>query len=406
MSRRAVLTALCLLAFMPSAHALEKPRDWQPPPIESVPNHREMWRSVIIELGRYAKSRKPDFVVLVRNGSELVVKGEREAEWDEVQDPDGRLFEKRHPLGQPFRPYVNAIDGLVLDNLYCGPEAFGKPLDKAIQEQRDLDRVLADERAKGIHRPATPQPLGPFSIDPVEELRRAAEVKRQAEKLERQRRTIYAVDAIRQAGRRVLSLESCKSAKDVQTAYTDAVRDKVLTYAHSGNDTLNLIPSGHPWGENPAPIPTLNQARNWLPVLRADQFGSKAEWVTALERSNHDMLLVDVAYRGVDGLAFADTLRLKYKKLGSRRLVFAVLSLGRAYDWRWYWQKDWQTGNPPFLFAPDEADPGAYVTRMEDAKWKELLGKTLEGIIKAGFDGVVLDDTDTYLWFEELMPLR
>ncbi|KAF0223489.1 MAG: hypothetical protein FD176_1951, partial [Rhodospirillaceae bacterium] len=309
-------------------------------------------------------------------------------------------------LGQAFRPYVNTIDGLVLDDLYCGPEAFGKSLDKAIQEQRDLDRVLADERAKGIHRPATPQPLGPFSIDPVEELRRAAEVKRQAEKLERQRRTIYAVDAIRQAGRRILSLESCKSAKDVQSAYTDAIRDKVLTYAHSGDDTLNLIPSGHPWGENPAPIPTLNQARNWLPVLRADRFGSKAEWVTALERSNHDMLLVDVAYRGVDGLAFADTLRLKYKKLGSRRLVFAVLSLGRAYDWRWYWQKDWRTGHPPFLFAPDEADPGAYVTRLEDARWKEVLGKTLVGIIDAGFDGVVLDDTDTYLWFEELMPLR
>jgi len=405
MRKLAALASLFLLLAAP-AMALDTPRDWQPPPPESVPNHREIWRSVVIELARYAKARKNDFVVLVRNGSELVVKGAREAEWDEVQDPDGRFFEKRHPLGQPFRPYVNAIDGLIMDNLYCGAEAFGKPLDQAIKERQDLDKVLADERAKGIHRPAMPQPMGPFSLDPAEEIRRAAEVKREAEKLEHQRRVLYAIEAVRQAGRRILSLEQCKTAKDVQAAYRDGIRDRVLTYAHGGDDVLNRIPSGHPWGENADPVPTLNQARNWLPVLRANQFGSKAEWVGAMERTNHDMLLVDVAYRGVDGLSYADILRLKYKKLGSRRLVFAVLSLGRAYDWRWYWQKDWRVGSPPFLFAPDNDDPGAYITVMENAQWKELLGKTLVGIVDAGFDGVVLDDTDTYLWFEELMPLR
>lgn len=405
MTRPWWLILAMLLAPAP-ALALEKPRDWQPPPPESVPNHREVWRSVVIELGRYAKARKKDFVVLVRGGVELVVKGEREAEWDEVQDPDGREFEKRHPLGQPFRPYVNAVDGLIVDDLYCGPEAFAKPLDQAIKERRDFDKLLADERARGVHRPPLPEVVGPFSIDPAEEIRRAAEVKRQADKIERQRRVIYAVDALRQAGRRILSLESCKTAKDVQAAYRDAARDRVLGYAHAGDEALNKVPAGRPWAEGADQVPTLNQARNWLPVLRADQFGSKAEWISALERTNHDMLLVDVAYRGVDGLTFADTLRLKYKKLGSRRLVFAVLPLGRAYDWRWYWKPEWRTGQPPFLFAPDPDDPGAYVVDMADGQWKELLGKTLVGIIDAGFDGVVLDDADTYLWYEELMPLR
>ena len=405
MKRLSVLALAVLVAAAP-AGALDKPRDWQPPPPESVPNHREQWRSVIVELGRYAKARKKDFVVLVRGGVELVVKGEREAEWDEVQDPNGRFFEKRHPLGQPFRAYVHAIDGMIVDDLYCGPEAFGKPLDQAIKDRRDFDRVLADERARGIHRPALPEAIGPFSIDPAEEIRRAAEVKRQADKIERQRRILYAVDAMRQAGRRILSLESCKNAKDVQAAYRDGVRDRVLTYAHTGDDGLARVPTSRPWGESAEPVPTLNPARNWLPVLRADQFGSKAEWVGALERTNHDVLLVDVAYRGIDGLTFADTLKLKYKTLGARRLVFAVLPLGRAYDWRWYWKPDWRTGEPRFLFAPDESDPGSYVVDLADPKWKELLGKTLAGIVDAGFDGVVLDDADTYLWFEELMPLR
>jgi len=52
-----------------------------------------------------------------------------------------------------------------------------------------------------------------------------------------------------------------------------------------------------------------------------------------------------------------------------------------------------------------EKIPGSYVTDVDDPQWKELLGKYLAGIIDLGFDGVVLDDLDTYLWFEELMPL-
>lgn len=406
MKRLPVMLVAVLLAVPWTGQAMEKPRDWQPPPIESVPNHREIWRQVIIELARYAKTRKKDFTVLVRGGVELVVKGEREAAWDEVQDPDGKFFEKRHPLGQAFRPYVNAIDGIVLDDLYCGPEAFGKPLDQAIKDRRDFDKVLAEERARGVQRPPIPEPLGPFSIDPEVEKARAAEVRRQAEKVERQRRVIYAVDSLRQAGRRILSLESCKDSKAIAAAYRDAARDKVLTYVHAESEGLNRVPSARPWAENPDPVPTLNQAKNWLPVLSSEKFGSKSEWVAALERSNFDMLLVDVAYRGLDGLAFADTLKLKYKNLGSRRPVMAVLSLGKAYDSRWYWKPEWRTGEPRFLFAPDQDHPGSWVADMNDPKWKELIGKTLVGIIDAGFDGVVLDDSDTYLWFEELMPLR
>lgn len=405
MIRRVVSLAILALVAGP-ASALEKPRDWQAPPPETVPNLREDYRSVITQLGLYSHKQKPGFIVLVRDAVELVVKGDREAEWDEVQDPDGLNFEKRHPLGQPFRGYVNAIDGLVLDDLYCGAHAFGKPLDQAIAERRALDRKLADEKARGVHRPPVPQLMGPFSIDPQEEIRRAAQVRREAAKIERQRRVIYAADAMRQSGRALLSLDHCQTAKDVQQAYRDGARDHVLGYAYGGDERLDRVPATHPWGENANAIPSLRQVRNWLPVLRADEFGNKADWVNALERTNQDLLLVDVAYRGIDGLTKDDVYRLKYKKLGSRRLVLAVLSLGRAYDWRWYWQPEWQAGNPAFLFAPDTDDPGAYITDVRDPAWKDELGKAIVAIIAAGFDGIVIDDVDTYLWFEDLMPLK
>lgn len=388
------------------ALAIDKPRDWQPPPIQQIPNHREIWRNVVIELATYAKSRKKDFVVLVRGAPELVVKGEREADWEEERDPNGKNFEKRLPLRTVFRPYVKVIDGMVVDGLYCGGDAFGKPLDKAIKDRRDLDAKLAEEKAQGIQRPPVPQPFGPFSIDPKEELRKAAEVRRAAEREERLRRLVYAVDALRQQGRTLLSIEDCQGQKQVDAAYAGAERDRVLTYAAINAATLNVLPKGHPRAENAAAITTITAAKNWLPLLRADRFGNKAEWVMAMERTNHDALLIDVAHRGSDPLTKDEVKRMRFKELGAPRLMLAVLPVGKAYDWRWYWQKGWEAGNPPFLMAPDNDDPGSFLTNVDDPQWKELLGKYIAGIIDLGFDGVVLDDLDTYRWFEDLMPLN
>ncbi|MBC7908788.1 MAG: hypothetical protein H7Y60_18835 [Rhodospirillaceae bacterium] len=400
------LSALIALMLAFPAAAMDKPRDWQAPPVASIPNHREDWRNVVMELSAYAKGRNKDFVVLVRGGTELVVKGERETQWEELRDPNGKTFEKRLPLRTVFRPYLKTLDGLVLDGLYCGPDALGKPLDKAIRERLDLDATLAEERARGIQRPPVPTPFGPFSLDPREELRKAAEIRRMAEREERQRRQLYAVDAMRQLGRRILSIESCKTQKDVDAAYKGSEHDRVLTYAGVETDNLNTLPKGHPRGENAQPVTTITAAKNWLPLLRADRFGTKAEWVMSMEKTNQDVLFIDVAHRGTDALTKEDVKRLKYKEMGAPRLMLAVLPVGKAYDGRWYWQKGWEAGNPPFLFAPIPEEPGSFVTDMADPKWKELLGKYLAGIMDLGFDGVVLDNLDTYLWFEELMPLE
>lgn len=401
-----ILSVACalMLAALPAV-ALEKPRDWQPPAPETVPNQREEWRNVVIELASYAKTRKPGFVVLVRGGSELFVKGEREVEWEELRDPEGKAFEKRLPLRSVFRPYVKVVDGMVVDGLYCGDDSFGQPLDKAVKERLALDAKLSEEKAQGIQRPPVPQQFGPFSIDPKEELRKAAEVKRVAERLERQRRLVYAVDALRRQGRTILSIENCKTQKDVDVAYKAAERDRVLTYAAINDEDLTRLQRGHPRNENAQPVITVTGARNWMPLLRADRFGNKAEWLMAMERTNHDAMLIDVTHRGADPLTKDEVKRLRFKELGAPRLMLAVLPVGKAYDWRWYWQKGWEAGNPPFLFAPDNDDPGSFITAVSDPQWKEMLGKYLVGIMDLGFDGVVLDDLDTYLWFEELMPL-
>ncbi len=402
-----LLTLLGMLLPPLPALALEKPKDWVPPPIEKIPNHREAARAIVVELSSYAKKRNKNFLVLIRNSVELVVKGEREVQWEDFRDPQGLTFEKRLPLGTVFRPYMKALDGIILDNIYCGPDAFGIPLAKAIEDRKTYDRILAEEKAKGIQRPPVPNPYGPFSLDPAEELRRAAELRHKAQREERQRRQLYAIDALQGMGRPLFSMEQCATPDDAKKAAVESDVDGVLSFITTDRSgKFNLLPAGRPRYENAKTTTTLGAVRNWLPMLRSDSFTTRPEWVSALSRTNQDLLLIDVSHGGTDPLTKEDIHRLKFKELGVPRLVLAVLPVGKAYDWRWYWQKDWQAGSPPFLFAPVPEDPGSFITDISDPKWKELVGKYLAGIVDLGFDGVVLDDMDTYLWFEELMPLE
>jgi cysteinyl-tRNA synthetase, unknown class len=411
---RMVLAVWALLGLLVTGPALaaelddpviDRPLDWQQPPVYMIPNFRDLWREVVIELAAYAKSRKPSFVVLVRGGTDLIIKGKREAEWEDARDPDGRYAIQRAPLGTVFRPYLKAIDGVIFEGLFCGPYKFDKSLAESIKARKELDDEIAAERRRGIYRPPVPQPLGPFSLNPQDEVNRAHAVELQIHADEKRRRALYVIDALRSFDQTIMSIEYCSGA-EAGAAQAKAQRDKVVSFVATDGPQLDRLPPGHVPQENANPVLGISAVRNWLPMLRGDRYGTRDQWVTALMGSNYDALLIDVTHRGRDPLTKADLRALHYKNLGAPRLVLADLPIGRAFDSRWYWQKGWGAGNPSFLFAPDSHDLGAFYADLRDPQWKELLGKYIQGIIDTGFDGVVLDELDTYRWFESLMPLK
>ena len=403
---RRIIGALLVMAVAVPALALDKPRDFVPPPVNQIPDFRDQTRDVILELASYAKKRNPNFQVVMRGGAELLVKGEIEVEWDDIRDPDGTNFIKRLPLGATFRPVVKTLDGLVIDGMYCGPYKFDRPLAEVIKARTELDAQLARERSQGIQRPPTPVPMGPFSNDPAEELRKAAEIRQMQDRAETQRREIYAINAMRAEGRTLMAVDFCANRAEAEAAIRAGARDKAPDFAKSdGGDKLDELPRAHPAFENANEVTTIATARNWLPILRSDRFGTKGEFIDALAETNYDVVVVDVVHRSTDFLLKSDIAKLKFKKLGPRRLVLAVMPVGRAFDWRWYWMKDWDVGNPAFLFAHDDT-PGVYITDTGSGEWRGVLGKYLTGIMDLGFDGVMFDDVGTYRWFEDLMPLN
>ena len=321
-------------------------------PIDKIPDYRQLMRDIVIALSDYAKKRNPRFIILVRNAPGLLVKEMREWKWETLRDPDNT--EKYPKVGTVNRPYLKAIDGMLVDGLSYGVPDYGKPI-----EAGRLKAMLA-----------------------------AAEV-------------------LRPEGRRLVSVDYCNTKAEMAAAESKAAKLGALSYLdRDGTERLDRIPPGLPMHENPNPIRDLASARNYLPILRSDRFATRLAWFQAMAATNYDLLLIDTFWRETESLTFDQVRALRYKRLGSDRLVLGVLPLGLARDTRFYWKPEWRVGNPSFLAAPDPDDPASTIVNYWDPKWKELIGRYIQGIVDLNVDGVLLDQVDAYLYFEELMPLE
>ncbi len=330
-----------------------KLRDVPYTPPEKIPNHRQYMRDIVIGLATYGRQRKPDFIILLRNAPELLIKEKREADWEEARDPDGSAAGKYTPVGSVIRPCLEALDGILIDGLFCGRDRVDQPTDEAM--------------------------------------------------------THYMMNAVRlmeQEGRRALTIEYCDDAKLRGKVAADVRRAMTLSYLDQDRDKrLSRIPRHRPPQENAQHVTDMALAKNFLPMLHSESFGSRGDWVSALQATNYDILLLDPFWRGTEPLTFADVRSLKYKELGARRLVLATLPVGCAADTRYYWKPDWTVGNPSWLVAHDPSASGEMIVRYWDPAWKALIGKYMQGLVDLGFDGVLLDSADAYLYFEDLMPL-
>ncbi len=321
-------------------------------PLEQIPNHRQFMRDIVIALSEYAKKRNPKFVVLARNAPGLVVKETREWKWETLRDPDNT--DKYPKVGTVNRPYLKAIDGILIDGFTYGVPDYGKPTDP--------DMAAAN---------------------------------------------MAAVTAVKSDGKQFLTIDYCTTKSQVADADAKALKARALPYIdRDGDKLLSHIPAELPMRENVSAINDVTKAKNFLPLLRSDVYGSRADWVEALAKTNYDLLMIDTFWRQTDSITFDQMKKLKYKRLGTDRLVFGVLPLAIARDTRFYWKPEWKLGAPPFLAAQNPSDPAETIVHYWDPKWKELIGKYMQGIVDLGVDGILLDQLDTYLYFEDLMPLE
>jgi hypothetical protein len=315
-------------------------------PLNQIPNYRDEMRKIIEELSSYARGRIPGFTIVTFGGFDLFSWGQREVDLTELRRPEdfkaATAGESELPVGFPMRRYQQRVNGFILDGFYCAP----------------IRVPLAD------------------------------------------------VQASRNESLKALSIDHCPQDR-AQQSVDMARKDRIV--AHIDTDMEKKfadIPAARPNPENPYSVENLNAARSMLVNLNSRKFGSKGNWLEALRSTNHDVVVITGFYNGNQALTKAEVNSLKFKKLGARRLVMAWIDIGQASDDGYYWQREWQVGNPSWLTSLDRQNPGKYNVEFWNPAWKAIYGKTFAGLVDLGFDGIVIAGVEGYRRWEAMTPIN
>ncbi len=313
-------------------------------PLEAIPNYRGAMRDIVEELSKYARKRDPKFVVIARDGLDLLFWSQREYDLEEARR-DPLVAPKAgtvRPVGMPVRRFIQAIDGFVMEGQFCSPLRI---------PQDDLKRALNE-------------------------------------------------------GLKPLSLEHCKDDDRAIAALRQAATTNVVTFAEGDDDlTFSRVPKRRPIPENPNNVLAMSNVRNMLPLFSAKSYPSREEWLSALRDNNYDAIVVDAFDRQDNALTKKEVHELKFKQMGARRLVLARMDIGYADDSRFYFEQDWQVGKPTWLVSLGTDYDGQYVVEFWNPAWKAIIGKYFAGIVDLGFDGVMLDGLDAYRLWEGKTPI-
>jgi len=257
-------------------------------------------------------------------------------------------------LSAPNSTYINALDGLIQPNLSFGALGYGIPTDKKDQEQILKDLKIAKD-----------------------------------------------------AGLSVFTLDHVSKPKDVDKAFQLALKNKLVPYAAPGFGSRNNKISNWPRSpvrENAKNISNISQVKNYLYLNDSSRFGSRDEFAMKIHNTNYDMVITSVFHHRFVALSEHNVRTMQFKKLGSRRPVLATMNIGFADVGKYYWQDSWRQGNPSFILelAPQSSDQ--HLVQYWNPAWQQVMfgndKSYLYGIIKQGYDGVVIEGAHVYELFE------
>ncbi len=311
------------------------------PGLSPLMDFREQMRLFVQSISAYARQTKPNFVIIAKNGLDLMVKRD---DTDETKT-------------SPARTYLRSLDGIMVEGLFNaeakGDRPFGTPPPAEIQTK--MMGMAKFAKSNGLKVLALDFGKGKDVID---------EVRKKAEEHD------------------FISLVSDVPSADIHQ--------------------LPTYPSRPPH-EDPNSILSLDMVHNYVTIRNSSPFGNQDQFALKMHDTNYDAVIVEV-FHGRKPLSRQAVETLKYKKVGSKRLVFAYMDIGSAASYRYYWQPNWREGSPFWMSAPMRDDPDRYNVEYWQADWQNIIsGNTnsyLYGIIAQGFDGVVIDGLEAYKFFD------
>ncbi len=315
----------------------------QPPPVPAtLVDPREAMRTYITDISNYARSQNRDFVVVTMGGLELFEKV------DPV-DPTKRA---------PAVTYMRSIDGVIARELYFHPPRDNKPDTRTEDKTRTEMLRLA---GMGLER-----------------------------------------------GLKFWTIDYAKDQAMAEQAITAAQAKSFIPFPmFSADDRFDSLPTfpARPLNENPNAITGIGHVKNFMMLTDTKRWDRQEEFVLAIDNTNYDAIILDSSFHGREPFVRGAIDEMKYKKLGSRRLVLGTINIAEAEDYRYYWKPGWKEGSPTFIQAPTAGNPDKFNTRYWDPAWKQVISGNpnsyMYGLITQGFDGAVLEGVEAYKAVEE-----
>ena len=205
-------------------------------------------------------------------------------------------------------------------------------------------------------------------------------------------------------GVEALVIDYCSTPSKMQDAYTQNAADNFISFSadHRELDNIPSFPT-EPFQVNTQNITNLSQAKNFLYLINPEQFATKQAFITAVQNTNYDAVVMDLFFND-ETLTAADLQSLKTKQNGGTRILLCYMSIGEAENYRYYWQTDWKKNPPLWLDQENPLWKGNYKVRYWLPEWKSIIkgnaDSYLDKILDAGFDGVYLDIVDGFEYFE------
>ena len=305
-------------------------------------DYREQMRALIIKISRFARRVDKNFIVMTRGGLELMEKVSG-GEEDAARSP--------------ATTYVRSINGVLLHNVFFRPASGGVEAGETDAAERERTLRLAKLGQKnGLQ--------------------------------------IWATDF-------ASNVDTAKKSYELQRAngFIPFTVDK-------GDGAFDSIPAypTRPVSENSNSVVGLKNAKNFLFMINPSRFDTQDDMVERLRMTNFDALILDVFDRAQNPFTKKNVRKLQLKKIGSRRLVLAVMNISTADSSHYYWKPGWAIGNPRFIGASAPGASDRNLVRYWDRAWHDILaGKPdsyVYGVAKQGFDGVLLDGVENFKLYE------
>ncbi|MCK5197728.1 MAG: endo alpha-1,4 polygalactosaminidase, partial [Spirochaetales bacterium] len=213
------------------------------------------------------------------------------------------------------------------------------------------------------------------------------------------------LDRFEAEGIEVLTIDYCSTESRMFDSY-DANEQKGFISVAADQRNMNNIPvyPASPYNANSDDITDISHARNFLYLINSENYSTKQSFIDAVKETDYDIIIMDL-YHNETAYSLAEIEQLKTKINGGTRLVVCYMSIGEAEDYRYYWNTNWETGDPIWLDKENSEWAGNYKVRYWEQSWKDIIfgnnDSNLKKIIDAGFDGVYLDIIDGFEYFEE-----